>query len=54
MALKGKRRYWYSKDLKKPEVIYNRDMSDIDLITVFEALAYTVSVASLDTTTLKI
>lgn len=41
--LKGQRRYWFSRGLKKPEKLYNEDLGDIELETVYEGEGFTIS-----------
>jgi len=46
IELPGQKRYWASRDLKKPEKLYNEDLSNIERSILFEGDVYTVSSAS--------
>lgn len=41
--LKGKRRYWYSRDLKRPEKLYNESITELNLQTLYEGDGFTIS-----------
>lgn len=41
--LPNQRRYWHSSDLKRPEKLYNEDLSKIDKVEVFSHENYTIS-----------
>lgn len=43
MNLKGKKRYWYSRDLKKPKVVYNQSYECKDLLQLHENEHFTIS-----------
>jgi hypothetical protein len=45
IQLKGQKRFWYSRGLKKPEIVYN-DIPDVDLIEIHENEHFKISIAN--------